>query len=486
MMEYDEKDKSVPYRPKTTSCSKSITKTIDGWRQNLYNNMMRQKKGGMNMDSRTELYAKSLSRLIQQKTVSYNGQTDKSVFYQFHDLLRQMFPNVFRICEFEDFDGSFLLHWKGESSTSPIMLMHHHDVVEAPGKWKYPPFSGEIAEGKIWGRGTLDTKGGLWAILQAAEELIESGFTPQNDIYFVSACTEETDGAGADQISLELLQRGIRFSLVLDEGGMIVQEPIAGANGSYAMIGLGEKGCADLKFIARSSGGHASRPEKNTPLVRLGKFMAATEKTSIFPVQISPTMCQMLKQISLTMKQPLRFILGHSNLFKSVLQAVIPAISSTAGAMMKTTLAFTMASGSEGTNVLPQEAWVIGNMRYSHHQGKDESIAAIRKLAAKYDIETVVLDPGFPSPVSDTISKAYQLIEQAVHTVFPDVISSPYLMTAASDCRFMSRVCDNCIRFAPFRISDTQMDSIHGLNENIDLSALAPAVDFYRYIMTEA
>ena len=153
---------------------------------------------------------------------------------------------------------------------------------------------------------------------------------------------------------------------------------------------------------------------------------------------------------------------------------------------MKTTLAFTMASGSEGTNVLPQEAWVIGNMRYSHHQGKDASFAAIKKLAAKYGIETEVLDPGFPSPISSVNSDAYQMVEHAIETVFPDVISSPYLMTAASDCRFMSRVCDNCIRFAPFRISDEQMDSIHGLNENIDLSALSPAVDFYSFIMTEA
>ena len=438
------------------------------------------------MDSRTEFYAQCLSRLIQEKTVSYNGQTDKSVFYRFHDILRQIYPNVFRVCEYEDFDGSFLLRWKGESSASPIMLMHHHDVVEAPGEWKYPPFSGEIAEAKLWGRGTLDTKGGLWAMLQAAEELIESDFTPKTDVYFLSACTEETDGAGADQISQALQKRGIRFSLVLDEGGMIIREPIAGANGSYAMIGLGEKGCADLKFIARSSGGHASRPGKNTPLVRLGKFMASVDRASLFAVQLSPVMCQMLKQISLTMKQPLKFILGHPKLFGSILKIVIPAVSISAGAMIKTTLAFTMASGSEGANVLPQEAWVIGNMRYSHHQGRDSSFDAIQKLAAKYDIEMVVLDPGFPSPVSNTESKAYQMVENAIRNIYPDVISSPYLMTAASDCRFMSRVCDNCIRFAPFRISDEQMDSIHGINENIDLSALAPAVDFYRYIITEA
>ena len=77
---------------------------------------------------------------------------------------------------------------------------------------------------------------------------------------------------------------------------MILEEPMAGARGAFAMVGLGEKGCADLKFIARSSGGHASTPGKNTPLVRLGKFMAAVEKSGLFEADISPVVCEMLKR----------------------------------------------------------------------------------------------------------------------------------------------------------------------------------------------
>lgn len=438
------------------------------------------------LDERSRIYADRLSRMIQADTISCENQEDKTKFYQFHELLRELFPNLFAACHFEDFCGSFLLCWKGRSSDGPVMLMNHHDVVEAPGNWKYPPFSGTIAEGKLWGRGTLDTKGGLWAMLQAAEELIQTGFVPSRDIYFASACTEETDGSGADRISSALQQRGIRFSLVLDEGGMILEEPIGGAKGAFAMVGLGEKGCADLKFVARSAGGHASTPGKDTPLVRLGKFMAAVEKSDIFEADISPVICEMFTRIASTMQQPLKFVLGHPKQFKPLLTKVIPSVSGTAGAMLKTTLAFTMAHGSEGSNVLPQEAWVVGNMRYSHHQGGEASIEAVRKLAKNFDIETVVLNPGFSSPLSDYQSEAFALVERAVSAVFPGVIASPYLMTGASDCRYMSRVSENCLRFAPFRITQEQMDSIHGINENIDLSALAPAVDFYRYIMMEA
>ena len=437
-------------------------------------------------DSRTARYAQGLSALIQAETVSVSDQTNLDKFHHFHQLLRQQFPDLFRVCRFEEFNGSILLHWKGQTDRQPIALMHHHDVVEAPGQWKYPPFSGTLAEGKIWGRGVLDTKGGLWAMLQAAQELAAEGFVPQRDTYFLSDCAEETDGSGADAISRELQRRGIRFSMVLDEGGMILPEPIGGAKGTFAMVGLGEKGSATLKFIARSTGGHSSTPGKNTPLVRLGKFMAAADKKNLFKADLSPAICEMFRKLSTTMSQPLRFILGHPEVFKPLLVRVIPYVSPAAGAMVKTTLAFTMASGSVGTNVLPQEAWVIGNMRFSHHQGGEGSIEAVRKLAKKYNIETVVLNPGFSSPISDHRSDAFRLVEQAVSLIFPDVITTPYLMTGASDSRFLSQVCDNCIRFAPFRISHEQMDSVHGLNENLDLSTLAPAVDFYKYILTEA
>lgn len=436
--------------------------------------------------SRNEAYAERLSRLIQAETISTFNQTDRTKFYRFHDLLREMFPHLFAVCTFEDFDGSFLMRWQGRGKGEPIMLMNHHDVVEASGEWKYPPFSGAIAEDKVWGRGTLDTKGGLWAMLQAADELAADGFVPERDVYFESACTEECDGSGADIISKTLAERGIRFYMVLDEGGMILEEPIGGAKGRYAMVGVGEKGCADLKFIARSSGGHASTPGKDTPLVRLGKFMAEVEKGRLFKSEISPTVEKTFSCVAETMSGGLKFVLANSKLFEPVLKKVMPSVSAAGNAMLKTTVAFTMASGSEGMNVLPQEAWVIGNMRFSPHQGGKSSIEEIAQLAKKFDIETVVLDPGMDSSVTDYRGEPLRLIEKAVGECFENVRTAPWIMTGATDCRYMSRVCDSCVRFAPFLMTDEQVESIHGINENIDVSALAPAVDFYKYIIREA
>ena len=438
------------------------------------------------MDLRAERYAQRLARLIQKETITAVDSADKTKFYQFHELLREIFPNVFSVCECETFNGSLLLRWKGKSSSDPILLMNHQDVVEAPGAWKYPPFSGAIADGRVWGRGTLDTKGGLWAMFEAANELIAEGFIPEHDVYFMSTCTEECDGTGADLISKMLEQRGIRFRLVLDEGGMVVQDVIPGAKGKFAMVGVGEKGCMDLQFIARSAGGHASTPAKNSPLVRLGKFMAAVERKRLFKTQLSPTVCEMLTRVGGSMRGVVGFIMRHAKFFKPLLKKLIPSVSDEAGAMLKTTIAFTMASGSEGANVLPQEAWVVGNMRYSHHQGGEDSLRAVKKLADKYGIETVIIEDGFSSPISDYHSEAFALIERAIGQLFPTAITSPYVMMAASDSRYMSRVCDNCLRFTPFVIDDEQFDSIHGINENVEVSALEPAVDFYRYIIKEA
>ena len=437
------------------------------------------------MDKRTEKYAQELSKLIQIETISETGLTDGEKFEHFRSVLKETFPNIFGACEYEEFLGGFLMRWKGRGIEKPIMLMNHHDVVTADGSWQYAPFSGAIAEGKLWGRGTLDTKGGLWAMLRAADELAAEGYVPPRDIYFESASTEETDGIGAQTIAKELAKRKIRFETIIDEGGMMMYDPIGGADGTFAMIGMGEKGCADIKFVARSKGGHASTPGKNTPLVRLGKFMARTERAHIFKVKIPDTIAEMFRRIAPAMGGALGFVCGHPVLFGPLIKAVVPKFSATAGAMMSTTVAFTTAGGSDGLNVLPQEAFVTGNMRFSHHQGGEASIAAICKLAEKYDIKGEILDPGVSSGITDVNSMAFKRVENAVTDIFPDVVSLPYIMTGASDSRYFDYISDGIVRFVPFLINEQQLESIHGKDENVDLSCLAPAVDFYKHIITE-
>jgi len=144
-----------------------------------------------------------------------------------------------------------------------------------------------------------------------------------------------------------------------------------------------------------------------------------------------------------------------------------------------------MSKGSDGANVIPQQAWVVGNMRFSHHQGKKSSVEAITALAKKYDIETVVIDDGIESEITDFKGEAFRFIEKAVTAVYPEYRAVPYIMNAATDSRYFCKICDNCIRFVPFKINKQQLDSIHGIDENVDVATLAPAVDFYKYVIRE-
>ena len=293
-------------------------------------------------EMRDQQYAKTLQRLIRMETVSVEGDRNTEKFERFHSLLQELFPNLFDKSDIENFSGSLLMRWPGECSEKPILLMSHHDVVEAVGNWSHGPFSGDIEDGKLWGRGSLDTKCSLWAMLQAAEELAAEGFRPKQDVWFVSTCTEETDGSGADTISQELQKRGVEFSMVLDEGGFILHDPIGGADHDFAIVGVGEKGCADLRFVARSKGGHASMPGKDTPLVRLGKFMAEAERSALFPPRMDAVTEEMLRRFGRYMTGIPGVLFRNIRFFKPLLTRVKPTVNKATGAKMKKTISLTM------------------------------------------------------------------------------------------------------------------------------------------------
>lgn len=386
------------------------------------------------------LYEENLSKIIQKETVSEVGQTDLTKFYEFHKLLEKLFPLLWKTAAVEDFDANLLIKWPGKNAEKqPVLFMNHFDVVPPNGEWKHDPFGAEIEEGKMYGRGTLDTKTGLWAMLQAAEDAISLGFVPEQDIYFESACNEEITGEGAEKISEVLKERGIRFRYVLDEGMSFC--------GRTASVGVGEKGITEIKFFVKSAGGHASRPPRNSPLVKLGRFMAAVDDNleKLFPIAIEPN----------------------------------------TGTPQQTTIAFTMAEGSAARNVIPSEAYVIASMRSSHHQTVNGSIKAISEFAKKYDVEMEILDHGFTSLVASTQSDAYIMLSDAIKKCFPGSHIEPFIMPGGTDARYMSKVSDGPLRFTPIKVSPKQHETIHGIDEYVELESLPLAVEFYKYMMME-
>ena len=433
---------------------------------------------------RAREYGRRLSKLIQKETISARGDRDRTKFYDFHKELETLFPKVHQTCEKHEFDGSLLFKWKGKGNHEPILLMSHQDVVEATGDWKHEPFSGDIDEkGCVWGRGTVDTKGSLFCIFSALEELIWEGYEPECDVYIASSCTEEISGEGAPLIAKYLKDQGVQLALLLDEGGMIVEEPVGGVKGLYGMVGVVEKGYGDVKFVAKSNGGHASAPGKNTPLVRLGKFMAEIDKNNPFTAKLTPTVREMFRRMTPNMTFGMRVIFANLWLFEGILLKLLPAISPAAAAMTRTTIAFTTAKGADGLNVLPQEAYVTANMRFIHHQPNKDSIALLGEIAKKYQIETEALYNDEPCPIVDYKSEAFHLIEDVASEIYPGVGICPYTMTGGTDAKFYKEICQNAMRFAPIYIDAQQYSSIHGINENIYQGALTKAVDFYKAII---
>ena len=195
-------------------------------------------------DGRAKEYAEKLSRMVAVDTVSVPETNQREKFLPFHALLEEMFPLVHARMEKTEIDGNLLFHWKGRKADRPLVLMSHQDVVPAEGEWLQGPFSGDIADGKVWGRGASDTKCSVMAFFQAAEELLAEGFEPENDVWLSSSCTEEWAGDGCPKLVEEMKRRGVRPFLVCDEGGGIITDPVGGIHGNFAMVGVFEKGKA--------------------------------------------------------------------------------------------------------------------------------------------------------------------------------------------------------------------------------------------------
>ena len=427
--------------------------------------------------------AEKLSKMVQYDTTSHAGMPEPEKFRGFHKTLEELFPLVFSRLEKTDLDGNLLFYWKGKHSGKPILLMSHQDVVPAEGTWEHPPFSGDVADGKVYGRGTGDTKCSVMAFFEAVEQLLEQGVTPEQDVYLASSCTEEVGGDGAPKLVAELQRRGVELYLLCDEGGGIIREPIAGIPGNFAMVGVFEKGKADVKFTARSTGGHASAPTANTPIARLSAFVTDVEKHAPFRKKFLPEVTAMFTRLAPYAPFGLRLVMGNLWLFAPLMKVVLPRVSAQAGAMLRTTIAFTMQSGSDAYNVLPQEATLGANMRFIPHQGEQESLAIIRRLAEKHGLEMEVVHTNDYSEPVDIHGEAFRQVERVIGETFPGLPVSPYVMTGATDAHFYQEICDSCVRFAPVIYGPEQMKGMHGINENIEYSCLPGAVDFYKNLI---
>lgn len=431
--------------------------------------------------------AEKLGAMIRVPTVSKHEHEDLSQFYIYHEVLEKQFPLIHERLEKTVLNGTLLYRWEGKDKERlPILFMGHQDVVPASDEgWRVPAYSGEVIDGCLYGRGTLDCKGTMYVEMQAVEELLSEGFVPPCDVYLEYSINEETGGDGAAAAMRYLRDKGIRLALVMDEGGAVIEQAVPGMDRPYAVLGITEKGYMDVKITARGKGGHSSTPPRNTPAARLFAFANEIERKRPFKKKLIPEAGLMLSKMAPAFSFPLRFVLRNLWLFKPLVVAAMPKISPFGEALLATTCCFTQMKGSDAANVIPKEPYLIANLRTSVHQNCEESLEVLKKYGKKYDLEFEVLMQRDASPVSNVGSDAYRYVESCIQKHFPDAGTAPYLIMGGTDCRHFHALTDTALRFAPIRMTNKQNDSCHAVNENVTLSALAEGVRFYKMLLKD-
>jgi carboxypeptidase PM20D1 len=437
----------------------------------------------------TEAAAARLGAAIRFQTVSHQNpaQNQRGEWEQLQAWLVSTYPRAHAGMRRELVAGNAMLYtWSGsDASLQPIILMAHQDVVPVTAgterDWKYPPFSGQVAEGAVWGRGSMDDKGSLIAIFEAIEQLVASGFKPRRSVLLVSGADEEQGGAGARAIAGLLATRQPRALFALDEGSLVITDaPVT--NKPLILIGVAEKGYATLKVSATASGGHSSMPPRDLATIALAKAVVAINERQ-FPLELRSPASDTLDALAAGGPMALRMAAANTWLFGARIRRQFGATPAGAAAL-HTTIAPTMLAGSPMENVLPQVATALINYRIAPWNSTGEVMERARTAVGDLPVSlSWDSPPREPSPVSSSRSLGWKLIRAAAEAQDPHTPVAPYLVVAATDGRSFAAVSDDVYRFFPARLATSEVGMIHGSNEHLTLDNLARMIRFYSQLI---
>ncbi len=426
-----------------------------------------------------------LAAAVRLRTLSPEKEEDfdPEPFVALDGLLRESFPLAFSTLSVEVIGNhSLLLRWPGsETDLEPMILTAHLDVVPAPAArdWTHPPFAGRIAEGYLWGRGTLDDKGSVLAILEAVEHLLARGFQPRRGLILAFGHDEEVGGrAGAAAMARRLEAEGTRAFLVLDEGFAVTHGLMPGMSAPVAFIGIAEKGFADLELVVETEGGHSSMPPAESAVGILARAIAKIEANPM-PATLEGIPGRMFDRLAPEMALPMRLVVANRWLADPLLRSRLAAAPST-NALLRTTLATTIFDAGVKANVLPRQARAVVNARLRPGD---------RAEAVRAHLEAVIGDPRVrvsllpgaveASPVSDSQGEAFRLLARSIRQIFPRAAVAPGLVLAGTDAKHYVGLSDSVFRFAPMRLAAEDLARLHGVDERVSHEDYGDFVRFY-------
>ena len=436
--------------------------------------------------------AERLGLAVQFKTISLanSEEIDENAFLGLHRMLQTLYPQLHTKLKREVVnDFSLLYTWEGKNpELKPILLAAHLDVVPADegedSGWSHPPFSGELADGSVWGRGTLDDKNSVIGICEAVEYLLKQGYQPERTIYLGFGHDEEIGGIhGATEIAALLESRGVQLGCLLDEGGSVIESFLPGVDTPAAMIGISEKGYMSLKLTVEVDGGHSSMPAQETAI---GILSLAIAKLELNPMPARLEVIEfMMSYLGSALPFFQRMLFANTWLFGGILKKELGK-SNLLNASIRTTTAPTIINAGNKDNVLPGKAEAVVNFRIlpgddlrSVYEMVLERIDDERVKVTPYQGDTLA-DAGWdPSPVADVDSVYFLLLARLASEAFPGAMTAPYLVLGGTDARRYANVTRNAFRFMPVLMSKADLGTMHGINEKLSFEECARMVGFY-------